>query len=303
LNSPIALFLYNRIKQTKYTVEALLSCPEAKDSDLFVFCDGPKKEASLIELNAIKEVVAFAKKIKGFKSIRIFEHQSNLGLSNSIVFGINKVFELYDTIIVVEDDIMVSNEFLYFINTAINKYTNNNLVAGISGYSFPIKKSEPYFVRTGSCWGWATFKNVWIEFMNQRNELHVNSIKTEEKKMFNVYNSFYENMFIQNKNAQIQSWAIDFYLYYFLNHKYFLMSGKNLVANIGFDGTGVHKKNGNFLTDNNPILKLKSIHFPNQILETPQVRNKIIKLYKNGLGKPTLLTRFTLKLKTLLKII
>jgi hypothetical protein len=302
LNSPIALFLYNRIKQTKYTVEALVSCVEAKDSDIFIFCDGPKKDASLTELRAIQEVIAFAKQIKGFKSIQIFEHQFNLGLSNSIIFGINKVFESYETIVVIEDDIMVSDEFLYFINTAINKYNNNNLVAGISGYSFPIKINEPYFVRTGSCWGWATFKSVWTDFIAQRNKIHVNSIQTEEKKLFNVYNSFYENMFIQNKNAQIQSWAIDFYLYYFLNHKYFLMSGKNLVTNIGFDGTGVHKKNGNFLTDNNPIQKLQEIRFPNSIVEIPEIRKKVIKLYKNGLSKPTLINKFNVKLKRFLNI-
>jgi hypothetical protein len=157
-------------------------------------------------------------------------------------------------------------------------------------------------VRTGSCWGWATFKSVWTDFIAQRNKIHVNSIQTEEKKLFNVYNSFYENMFIQNKNAQIQSWAIDFYLYYFLNHKYFLMSGKNLVTNIGFDGTGVHKKNGNFLTDNNPIQKLQEIRFPNSIVEIPEIRKKVIKLYKNGLSKPTLINKFNVKLKRFLNI-
>lgn len=300
MNSPIALFLYNRIIQTECTVNALLACKEALESDLFIFCDGPKKNQSSAEFDKVREVVEFAKQISGFKSIQIFEHQNNLGLSNSIIFGISKVFEFYETVIVIEDDIVVSNEFLYFINDAVKYYKNNREVAGISGYSYPIKESKPFFVRTGACWGWATFKNVWLEFIEQRVNLNLNSIESIEKPLFNVCNSFYENMFIQNKNAQIQSWAIDFYLYYFINHKYFLMPGKNLIANIGFDGSGVHKKNGNFLTDNNPVQKLGEISYPDNINEPKKVREKIIKLYKKGLGKKTLFDRLLNKLNRLL---
>lgn len=300
MNAPIALFLYNRINQTKNTVSALLACNEAIDSDLIIFCDGPKKDASAEEIKAVNEVKAYSKLINGFKSIQIYEQPANLGLSNSIVFGISKVFEFYETIIVIEDDIKVSNEFLYFMNTALYKYQNNKLVAGISGYSFPININDPYFVRTGSCWGWATYKYIWLDFIKQRNSLDISSIKTEDKKLFNVYQNFYESMFIQNKKAQIQSWAIDFYLYYFLQHKYFLMSGKNLVSNTGFDGTGVHKKNGNFLTDNNPILKLKEIHFPAEIDELSSVRKKIIQLYKRGLGKANLISKIIHKLTSVI---
>ena len=42
--APIALFTYNRADHTKQAVESLLKNVEAKDSDLFIFSDGPKNE-------------------------------------------------------------------------------------------------------------------------------------------------------------------------------------------------------------------------------------------------------------------
>ena len=41
--APIALFTYNRPDKTKTVIESLLKNAEAKDSDLFIFSDGPKK--------------------------------------------------------------------------------------------------------------------------------------------------------------------------------------------------------------------------------------------------------------------
>ena len=42
--APIALFTYNRAEHTKQAVESLLKNKETKDSDLFIFSDGPKNE-------------------------------------------------------------------------------------------------------------------------------------------------------------------------------------------------------------------------------------------------------------------
>lgn len=40
--APIALFTYNRVDKTRRVVESLLQNAEAKESDLFVFSDGPR---------------------------------------------------------------------------------------------------------------------------------------------------------------------------------------------------------------------------------------------------------------------
>lgn len=300
LNSPLALFLYNRPNHAMHAVEALKKCAENVASDLFIFVDGPKQNATQEDLQKIAEVSAFAHKVTGFKTVQITKQTRNIGLANSILQGVSKVLQNYDTVIVIEDDIIVGEDFLNFLNLALNKYLHDPLVAGVSGYSFPISENQPYFSRTGSCWGWGTYKRVWEPFIKSKDQLSISNLKENDLGLFNVYGNFYQKMFEQHQQGLLQSWAVVFYLYYFSNEQYFLFSGANLIDNTGFDGSGSHRKKGNFLTDHNPIKRPLNNQFPNQIKENKEVRNKIVKLFQKGLSKPgifrQMLHRFKSKL-------
>ena len=55
--SPIALFTYNRPFHTKKVLDALALNPESKESSLFIFCDGPKSESDMVNINKINQVI------------------------------------------------------------------------------------------------------------------------------------------------------------------------------------------------------------------------------------------------------
>jgi glycosyltransferase involved in cell wall biosynthesis len=300
LHFPVAIFAYNRKKHLSNTIQALLNCDLAGQSDVFIFIDGPKKNASIEEINAIKEVSSFVHSIEGFKSIQIIEQSTNLGLTNSVAKGISLVLSKAKAVIVLEDDIVVGKDFLNFMNNALVKYENEPQIAGISGYSFPINEHKAYLTRTGSCWGWATYKRVWDDFIKKREQLNLDLIETNEHDLFNVYDNLYGDMFLQTKQGIIQSWAVEFYLYYFSKKQFFLMPGVNLIANEGFDGSGAHHKKGNFLTDNNPIGSFSQIDFPAQIKEEKPIRMKIEALYQKGHAKPSMINSFVSKIKSVL---
>ena len=50
--------------------------------------------------------------IKGFKSVKIFESKNNNGLANSIINGLSDILNKYDKAILLEDDLIVSSDFL-----------------------------------------------------------------------------------------------------------------------------------------------------------------------------------------------
>lgn len=300
MKTPVALFVYNRLDHAIKTIDALKKANGANETDLYVFCDGAKDFESLSQKNKVVEVRQFIKSISGFNTIQIIEQSQNIGLANSIVNGLSFVLKNHSNVIVIEDDIIVGNDFLYFMNLALEKYENEPNVAGISGYSFPIGQHKSYFTRTGSCWGWATYKRVWDDFIKKRNELNLDLILNHERALFNVHKNIYADMFLQSKQGTIQSWAVEFYLYYFSQQQYFLMPGENLIANTGFDGSGHHKKRGNFLTDNNAIGNFKIKEFPIEVKEDLNVRKKIEKLYKKGFSKPSFINSFVNKIKSVL---
>src|SRR3990167_9660533 len=107
--APIVLFVYNRLRHTRKTIEALKENYLAKDSDVFIFSDGPKNE---IDKPGVEEVRNYVKTISGFRSVNVVEREKNLGLANSIISGVTEVVNKFGKVIVLEDDLVTSPYFL-----------------------------------------------------------------------------------------------------------------------------------------------------------------------------------------------
>lgn len=254
--APIALFTYNRADKTKRVVKSLLQNPEAKDSDLFIFSDGPKTEAKAA---GVEENRKYIHTISGFKSITIIERDRNWGLANSLITGITDVINQYGKVIVVEDDLILSPYFLKFMNDGLEKYEDDDTVGTICGYVFPFQKSLPdtFFLYFMHPWGWATWKRSW-NLLDTDTKRLLRKIRFKTKK-FNLGGNCgsYGNLYCQ-KVGLVDSWYIRFYASLFLNKKLNLFPGKTMVTNSGLDGSGTHcgkglQKTNNFILNPNPI--------------------------------------------------
>lgn len=254
--APIALFTYNRADKTKRVVESLLKNQEAKDSDLFIFSDGPKTEAKAA---GVEENRKFIHTISGFKNITIIERDRNWGLANSLIAGITDVINQYGKVIVVEDDLILSPYFLKFMNGGLEKYEDDDTVGTICGYVFPFQKSLPdtFFLYFMHPWGWATWKRSW-NLLDTDTKRLLRKIRFKTKK-FNLGGNCgsYGNLYCQ-KVGLVDSWYIRFYASLFLNKKLNLFPGKTMVTNSGLDGSGTHcgkglQKTNNFILNPNPI--------------------------------------------------
>lgn len=254
--APIALFTYNRADKTKRVVESLLQNQEAKDSDLFIFSDGPKTE---VKAAGVKENRKFIHTISGFKNITIIERDRNWGLANSLIAGITDVINQYGKVIVVEDDLILSPYFLKFMNDGLEKYEDDDTVGTICGYVFPFQKSLPdtFFLYFMHPWGWATWKRSW-NLLDTDTKRLLRKMRFKTKK-FNLGGNCgsYGNLYCQ-KVGLVDSWYIRFYASLFLNKKLNLFPGKTMVTNSGLDGSGTHcgkglQKTNNFILNPNPI--------------------------------------------------
>ena len=165
--SPIILFAYKRPFHTYHSLVALTKNKESKDSDLIVYIDGPTniKELNLID-NVEKIILSFQGK---FNSLKIHRSEINKGLAKNIIDGISHELNKYESVIILEDDIIVSSKFLEYINNALNFYQNNYSVWHINAFNLPIEKNlntDYVFTRLMFCWGWATWKDRWFSFVN-----------------------------------------------------------------------------------------------------------------------------------------
>lgn len=240
--APIIIFAFNRPESLKTAISALVLNPEAKDSDLFVFVDGPRNDAEKAKTDATAD---YARNIKGFKSISVTESSQNKGLGDSIIAGVSQIINRYGTAIIIEDDLIVQPNFLRFINLGLNKYKDEKEVFSICGYTNKIKLPkgytyDAYFCTRSSSWGWATWKDRWdsIDW-----ELEPWDKFAKFKKDFNRWGG--SDCFGMLKGWKLglnRSWAIRFCFNQFLQNKLSLFPIKSLVVNDGFDGAGTNCK-------------------------------------------------------------
>ena len=277
--SPIVLFVYNRLWHTQQTIEALQKNELALESELFIYADNAKNDESL---SKVKEVRNYLKTVDGFKNITIIERDKNWGLANSIIDGVTTTVNKYGKVIVLEDDLVTSPYFLRYMNEALTLYQNEQDVASIHGYIYPLKNTnnlpETFFIKGADCWGWATWQRAWDLFeadgKKLLKELQVRKLQNEID--FNGSYGFTEMLEKQIKGKN-NSWAIRWYISAFLQNKLTLYPKKSLVQNIGMDDSGTHCgsskeyyiKNLNF---NIPVLS-------NQIIENKCARNEIEKFF------------------------
>jgi len=242
MNAPIALFVYQRIRETRIAISALKANDLAAESELFIFSDAPRSEAAVRNVTAVRE---YLRTIDGFRSISIIEREKNLGLSRSIIDGVGMLVERYGKVIVVEDDLETSKYFLNFMNDALQFYESDERVISIHGYVYPVKGGLPssFFLKGADCWGWATWKRGWDLFEQDGRVLETQLKQRNVCDEFDFNGSYpYTRMLRQQIEGKNDSWAVRWYASAFLKDKLTLYPGCSLVNNISSDSLGTHTK-------------------------------------------------------------
>ncbi|EQA46884.1 glycosyltransferase, group 2 family protein [Leptospira broomii serovar Hurstbridge str. 5399] len=280
--APIALFAYRRVGHTQRTIDALLQNSEAKDSDLLLFCDGPKGEE---DLESVLEVRSFASKISGFKSVKTIFRERNLGLAKSILTGVAEVLSNYDSIIVLEDDIVIHPQFLEYMNFYLTTFENDERIGCIHGYIYPVSGLPDFFFLKGAdCWGWASWKRVWKNFNQDGSDL-LGQLQVKKLEYdFDFLGSFpYTQMLRDQINGKNDSWAIRWYADCFLKGLLCLYPGRSLVQNIGLDLSGTHSGLDPLLSPELSVDRMKFVsNLP--VKESIAAKKKISRFFR---GKQT----------------
>ena len=107
-----ALFVWrNRPRHAEKTLDALAKNALSNQSILHIYADGPKENADEKILEQIRETRSVIKSQPWCKEVIIYEKEKNLGLANSIISGVTEVVNRHGKVIVLEDDIIVSDNF------------------------------------------------------------------------------------------------------------------------------------------------------------------------------------------------
>mgnify|MGYP001265771094 CR=1 FL=1 len=279
INAPVVIFAYNRISALKNMIDSLKRNSESKFTDIYFFIDGPKNELDSIKVN---KVIEFVKCLDGFKKIQIQTSKINKGLSKSIINGLSFIFRKYDFAIILEDDLILSSNFLSYMNNSLSFYEGCDKIISISGYSNKVDlydeySYDSYFSTRNSSWGWATWKKQWIKIdwnLNDWKKVKSNS------KSFNKYcGSDCFKMLDDWKKGFNQSWAIRFVYSQFVQQKLSLSPVKSKIINNGFNSEGTHCVGDNRFKSDFDLTNNKEFYFPEKILLDKKINRQAMRYH------------------------
>lgn len=299
--APVIVFVYNRAEHVEKMITQLSACYFAQDTNLYIYSDGARKETDIAGVNAVR---LFCENITGFKSVNIVKREKNYGLAQNIILGVSEVISKHGKIIVMEDDLIAHKDFLFYMNTCLEKFKDNKKIWHISGWNYPVSFDglpDILPIRLMNCWGWATWADRWSSFEKDPAKLVKNFNKNMIKE-FDIDNSgYFWSQVLGNNSGKLNTWAIFWYAAIFLNNGLCINPKISLVTNIGHDGSGTHKsKADNVYTIDLPKERIYHWNFvlEEDVIENAQAISRIEKFYKDL--KPSIFQRVIGKIKRVL---
>lgn len=244
MNTPVLLFTYNRPEHTRRTLQHLNANNLCNQTKLFIFSDGPKTDGDE-QVTSVREIIRQFEKNNNFEAVEIFESERNRGLANSIISGVAKVIHEYGRVIVLEDDLLSTPDFIEYMNRALDFYAENKAIWSIAGYS-PILKSvkryphDVYMCARAGSWGWGTWQDRWDMVDWQVSDYQQFREDREARRRFEKRSPGLVKMLDMQMNGELDSWAIRWCYQQFKEQMYTVNPCYSKIQNIGLDGSGTH---------------------------------------------------------------
>ena len=130
----VILFAYNR---PKYLRKAMASHRFLKGLDYYCFIDYSEKQREILDLVADSGIYD-----------KIYLRLERYGLNRNITEGITEIFKIYDAVIVLEDDLLLSRDAIFWLKESLHFTDTVSLQESDINYPF-------------RCWGWGMWKSTW----------------------------------------------------------------------------------------------------------------------------------------------
>ena len=242
--APIILFVYCRPYHTQKTIEALRANFLAEQSDLYIFSDGAR-DNKISE--RVQQVRQYIHNIDGFHSVKINERAENLGLAKSIITGVSEVISERGRVIVMEEDLISSPNFLDFANQALEKYEKEKKVFSIAGYTYKLKipsdyEFDNYFTPRCESLGWGTWIDRWQKVDWDIIDFNKFIADKVEQQKFSAAGEDLVDMLKKQVAGKLDSWAVRWCYAHHKNDACCSYPVDSKIIHIGDDKYATHVK-------------------------------------------------------------
>ncbi|MDJ1482397.1 nucleotide-diphospho-sugar transferase [Cytophagaceae bacterium YF14B1] len=253
-NTPILFLIFNRPDTTIRVFEEIR---KIQPKYLFIAADGPRlnKEGDKEKCEEVRKYVL--EHIDWACDVKTLFRDQNLGCGLAVSQAISWFFEHVEKGIILEDDCLPTLSFFHFCELMLNRYEDNEQVKIISGtnhlFSEFDAKNGYFFSNLGNIWGWASWRRTWHDYSFTmegypaflQSGLLENKIKNKRIALWlrEIMDS------VWNTPEELQTWDIQFIYSLLRRDGLGIIPYRNLIQNIGFQGTHTYN-----IEANHPLL-------------------------------------------------
>lgn len=264
--APILVSVYTRLDHLSRCLDSLRQNYGCELTDLYIVSDAA---FSASDEPAVTSVRNYITTISGFRNTILIKRENNLGSFISITTAITEVLKEHGRVIFLEDDNVVSENFLKFMNDSLLFYNNDSSIFSICGYNFPVNipKEYPHGIykwQGFSAWGVGLWYDRWLEIDWSSEAIHLFLADTY---LVTALNRISEHVLPcltthLKKNHLVADAAISIHLV--KKNKYTVFPVISKVRNLGHDGTGEHggitdKYSNQEIDSNGPFTLIENI--------------------------------------------
>ncbi len=232
---PVCFIFFNRPDTTAVVFERIKKAAPAK---LYLVSDAQRQgnDGDPAKVAACRELVE-----NGIdwecEVVKIYAEQ-NMGCKARVYTGISEVLNREEWTVILEDDVVPSDEFFPFMREMLTRYKNDPRVMMVSGTNLLRGKMDtPYcFSCFSSIWGWGTWARAWKKY-----DPDVADWPEVKKSGFmkGIQGGGFAYLFLKNNIEQVytkrkDTWDIQWDYCRHINRGLGIVPSVNLVDNIGF---------------------------------------------------------------------
>lgn len=200
---PILVFAFNRPVEILQVLEALALQVDRAKFDVYVFIDGHRDSSDKDSVDSVYNICCRFSDLISF----IFTESQNIGLRKNILKGIDYIKNDYESFIVLEDDIILSDGALSYMYTMLESHRDSPIIGHINLWNFPIVDvSSPYISWHMHCWGWGSWTRLWKHSVE--NELSVNPSIGSKLLISKFFSTTHYSHFYANAIGIKRTWAV-----------------------------------------------------------------------------------------------
>lgn len=240
--APVALFAFNR---PKFTSQVLNQIRAYAPPILFLIQDGPRPGIPT-DLENTRQVREILESVDWECQVHRLYAEENMGLLDRFDSALKYVFAKVDECVVLEDDVLPSQNFFRFTEAALEDFKDNKRIGMISGYCETRPKKQVlarHLSRKPKVWGWATWSDRLEGYNPKQSELASQPLLSSYRQLRSRGFSVMESLAwpIRIKRAfKLNTWDYQWSFHVLSNFGFSLASSTNLITNLGFGSTSTN---------------------------------------------------------------